>query len=310
VRRDVTTPRQFDVIVVGGGPAGASCALWLHNMGHKPCIVERRSALGGLENDNPYVNDLIAPLVNWRGVDIAAGIHENILGRGIACLLDTAVESVRQDNGVFAVNEDMPSALTATYLVLATGVRRADGGLRSNRRVLIGPGAPVEATEFRGLSVAVLGGGDNAFENYHIIKAKQAENVRIFARTVRAGRRFRERTPPADVHVGPYEVDTAAMTVSGRRFDVIAAFYGWVPAIDFVRDLGPEQDSRGLIATDPITGETSVRNLFAVGEVVQRVHPCSVTAMGEGLVVGREIQQRLDEQAKKSYIASALAVQR
>ncbi|WP_410595597.1 NAD(P)/FAD-dependent oxidoreductase [Amycolatopsis sp. lyj-23] len=297
--------KQFDVIVVGGGPAGASCAVWLKNMGHKPCIVERRSALGGLENDNPYVNDLIVPLTNWRGEEIAAGIHDNVLGRGIFCLLNTAVESVRQSAEAFVVNEGLPSALSARYLVLASGVRPADGGLLPGSRVLIGPGAPVEEVDFRSLSVAVLGGGDNAFENYHIIKAKQASEVRIFARTIKAAHRFRDPTPVSDVHVGPYEVDTTAMTVSGQPFDLIVVLYGWAPAIDFAHGLGVERDPRGFVVTDPATTETSVRNVFAIGEVAHRMHPCSVTAMADGVVAGREIQQRLDARAKETYLALA-----
>jgi len=48
-----------DAVIVGAGPAGASCALWLKMPGFKPCIVERRGALGGLQNESSYPSMVI-----------------------------------------------------------------------------------------------------------------------------------------------------------------------------------------------------------------------------------------------------------
>src|SRR4051794_40030140 len=45
------------VAIVGGGPAGMSCALWLHNYELKPVIIEREAALGGMARRSPYPNE-------------------------------------------------------------------------------------------------------------------------------------------------------------------------------------------------------------------------------------------------------------
>src|SRR5258708_20205965 len=45
------------VRIIGGGPAGMSCALWLANYGFRPLIIEREDGLGGLARHNPYRND-------------------------------------------------------------------------------------------------------------------------------------------------------------------------------------------------------------------------------------------------------------
>ena len=45
------------VPIIGGGPAGMSCALWLHNYGLRPIIIEKEAALGGMARRNPYRND-------------------------------------------------------------------------------------------------------------------------------------------------------------------------------------------------------------------------------------------------------------
>jgi thioredoxin reductase (NADPH) len=41
------------VPIIGGGPAGMSCALWLHNYGLHPVIIEKEPALGGMARLSP-----------------------------------------------------------------------------------------------------------------------------------------------------------------------------------------------------------------------------------------------------------------
>ena len=45
------------VPIIGGGPAGMSCALWLHNCALRPIIIERETALGGMARRSPYLNE-------------------------------------------------------------------------------------------------------------------------------------------------------------------------------------------------------------------------------------------------------------
>ncbi len=45
------------VPIIGGGPAGMSCALWLVNYGFAPVIIERSTALGGMAHASPYPNE-------------------------------------------------------------------------------------------------------------------------------------------------------------------------------------------------------------------------------------------------------------
>src|SRR5262249_56578772 len=52
-----TEPRAPIVPIIGGGPAGMSCALWLHNYGMHPVIIEKEGALGGMAQLSPYPNE-------------------------------------------------------------------------------------------------------------------------------------------------------------------------------------------------------------------------------------------------------------
>lgn len=302
----------FDTIIVGGGPAGASCALWLRQLGFQPCIVEQRSELGGLQNESPYPNDWIAPVVGLRGEEVARGIHANILSRGVDCRLRTSVESVTIDRDHFVVRvvntAGQQDFLSSLYLVLASGVRPADGGLLASPNLVIGPGKRIDGRDFRGKSVAILGGGDSAFENYEFIRAKGAAGVHIYARSIRARREFLERIPTTDVSIGPYEVCSDMMTVSGRFYDVIVVLYGWIPSLKFMCDFDLARNAEGFVLTDSSTTETSISNVFAVGEVAHRMHPCCVTSMADGVVAAKEIQKRIEADFRDSFNAAVRTI--
>jgi thioredoxin reductase (NADPH) len=297
----------FDTIIVGGGPAGASCALWLKLLGFQPCIIEHRTRLGGLQNDSPYLNEWIAPLTGFRGREVAQNIHSNLLSRSITCYLSTSVHSVAPSADCFVVGATDgcgDKCISAPYVVLASGVRPADGGLSAGSNLLIGPGTQIVETDFSRKSVAILGGGDNAFENYHFIREKGAAEVHIYARTIKARREFLETTPVEHVSIGKYDVDPDTMTVSDRSYDIIVVLYGWTPSLDFMHNVDLARDSNGFVVTDYGTAETSISNVFAIGEVAQRMHPCCVTSMADGVVAAKEIQRRIEANAKDAFIAA------
>ena len=66
------------VPIIGGGPAGMSCALWLHNYGLHPVIIEQEAVLGGMAERNPYPNPW---LLGWPGA--MARDHANAFARHI-----------------------------------------------------------------------------------------------------------------------------------------------------------------------------------------------------------------------------------
>jgi thioredoxin reductase len=178
--------------------------------------------------------------------------------------------------------------------VIATGVSPGRGGLEPGPRLLFGPGQHVFDHDFAGQSVAILGGGDNAFENYEFVKRRGASQAHIYARTVRAGRVFRDMANPGDVYPGSYEVDGAAGQVNGRAYDVILVMYGWEPAPVFASELGLDRDQKGYLLVDFTTCRTSVPGVYGIGEVAARGHPCVVTAMADGITAAKDIQRRLE----------------
>lgn len=293
---------KYSAIIIGGGPAGATCALWLKMLGHKPCLIERRGQLGGLQADSPYLNQWI-PLLPYgtRGEDVAATIHHTLHQHDIKIHLDCAAESVERADDGFRVRTAR-GEFNGKYLVLASGVRSASGGLRDALNLLIGPGRHVASTNFTGLKIAILGGGDNAFENYFFIRQSGAESVTLFARTLKARAEFLTQTPPEHIRQGEYQVDTSASAVNGEVFDRIVVMYGWEAHLPYMQVLPVALNEHGFVVTSEQC-ETNQPGIFAIGEVAQRAHPCCITSMADGVTAAKAIQQKLEAGSLNKFSA-------
>ncbi|HVZ43633.1 MAG TPA: NAD(P)/FAD-dependent oxidoreductase [Ramlibacter sp.] len=286
--------KPYDSLIIGGGPAGASCAIWLQQLGFRPCIVERRARLGGLQNDSPYVNNWIAGVAGRTGVQFAADIAAHVESLGIDFALETEATRIRRSGDSFEVQRAGGEPFAARTVVLATGVKAVDGGLTPGANVIVGPGRAVVEADFRGKRVAILGGGDNAFENHAFILGQGAREVRIFARSIRARAALRDAVAAGSVTVGPYRVEGRAVAVNGEPFDCLVVLYGWAPVIPPVEGDALELDAQGFVKVDA-NQATSQPGIYAAGEITRRSHPCCTTAMAEGVAAAKAIQARLEQ---------------
>jgi thioredoxin reductase len=291
--------KTWDAVVIGAGPAGASCAVWLRHLGFEPLLLEASDRVGGLAARNPYPDIWTVTSPNQTGEQVAAQIAAQVKASGVTLWTHATVQAVAGSAHSFEVSVLLENGqhqwVQAKTVVIASGVRPR--GLPGQSQewfdgVLIGPGQEVMSHPYEGLSVAILGGGDNAFENYEFVKQRGAQTAHVFARTVRAQRQYQQRAAPQDVFVGPCEVNLPRREVNGRRYDLIMVFYGWEPQAGFVDGLA--RTDQGFLATDAVTAETSSPGVYAIGEVAQRMHPCVPTAMADGVVAAKAIERSLN----------------
>lgn len=288
---------SYDALIIGGGPGGCSCALWLTHLGLKPILVEKTDRLGGSQNYSPYPNIWILGKNYKDGKTFAREVSRQIQELKIPIQFKTEIFEINFNKAedVFEVTLKKKRSqlfIKVPYIVIATGVVPKKGGFEPSSRVLIGPGDHIETTSFKNKTVAILGGGDNAFENYQFIKKQRPRSVQIFARHVRAQLPFVKAIKKGDLKVGDYVVDIKAQKVDGKEFDFIVVMYGW----EGFNALEPNISLRmnqGFIETDNYR-RTSNDSIYAVGEVTQASHPCCVTAMADGIIAAKDIQQRID----------------
>lgn len=307
---------QYDAVVIGGGPAGSSCAVWLAHLGFAPVLIEAASRIGGLCRLHSFRDDWNASLPGVTGPQVADNLEVSLAHAKVPLLLSHTVTGVEPtgDGFAVAVSGVRDLVLRAPYVVLATGVTARglpgtniaalmtedssvwpDSASGIQGSVLIGPGEHIVAQDFQNKRVAVLGGGDNAFENALYAMRHGASAVDLYARTVRAQRQFVRQVPVAHVHAGKYRVDAAAQTVNGNHYDVIMVFYGWEPIVGYAAGLKLHRTARGYVATDAVTAQTSCAGVYAIGEVAQRQHPCVVTALADGVVAAKAIQASIEQ---------------
>jgi thioredoxin reductase (NADPH) len=284
----------FDAAIIGAGPAGASCALWLARLGCWPILIDAAAAPGGLLRGTPFRNDWIATQPGLTGYELAANLGVSLREAGVPMIMEQRVEAVSGQRDDFTLHRAGGPALTSRHVVLATGVEPVRGGLTSGENILIGPGRHVAEAEFSGQRIAVLGGGDNALENYGFIRSRGASAVHVYARTLRGQRAAIAAADPDDLRVGTYDVDERALRVNGQAYDRIVVMYGWTPSPLPKLQEAPARDARGFVEVDSRTCETSLPGVFAIGEVTRRNHPSVVTAMADGIVAAKAIQARAE----------------
>jgi thioredoxin reductase (NADPH) len=314
------------VPIIGGGPAGMSCALWLANYGLTPVIVEQAADLGGIARSSSFRNHWLLGRPGETGRENADAFARHIRRAAVECLTGARPQRLRRErDGTFALDLALSPApsirsLSCEALVIATGTRFRgqdwlDGVPNARRlahRVHIGPPWAAENGS-PGSHVVVVGGGDNAFDVSRMLVEKGV-------RTTVVMRSARPRAQPllverlrrhaasgmADVLAGRTvaALDEAEARLRVRlegggeiEADHVLLLFGYRPNSDepWLADLALARDDGGYFAVDG-NMETSCRGVFAIGDVANPAHPCIATAIASGTMAAREIQRRFNVQ--------------
>ena len=287
-----TTVNMEDLLVIGGGPAGAACALWAHQLGMRTLLLESGRLLGGLQRRSPYPN-LWVPGVHGRtGQELAAQLQAHLGIAGVPYVTDSHVRSIARCHSLEGWQVECSfQRYQGRRLVIATGTLPKDGGFSESPTVGIGPGLSMERIEIGGKRVAILGGGDNAFDQARFALRRGARTVDIYCRREpRAQSSLRRDFPPQHVHVGPFKADQRTMTVNHAPYDVFGVQFGFVPTIPGDLQL-PLRN--GFIDVDRQGRVPGLPGIYAAGEVTNYWHPCVTTSYAQGIQVAKSIHHDL-----------------
>lgn len=156
---------MVDVIVVGGGPAGMTAALYALRNG-KSALVLEKSGFGGQITSSPRVENYPG-YAAISGSALADAMMEQIMALGAEVELEEAV-SVRSEGGVRVVETADGKRFEGKAVVLATGMKHRLLGLPGEEE-LLGSGISVcavcDGAFHTGCEVAVVGGGDTALQD-------------------------------------------------------------------------------------------------------------------------------------------------
>jgi len=319
-----------NVPIIGGGPAGMSGALWLGNYGLAPIIIEQAPVLGGMARASPYPNDWLLGRPGETARQNAAAFARHVRQAKVECWLGARPQRVTQrpDGGFeleVAFADHRAQSLSCPAVVVAAGTRFRGQDfidtianareLAQRGRLHLGPtwagepGADLPGADL-GSHVAVIGGGDNAFDVSRMLVEKGVKATIVMrsqsphAQPLLVERlRAHQASGMADVMAGQTvtALDEAGAKIrvrisDGHAIDVdhVVLLFGYQPNADdpWLQGLALERGTEGHLVVDD-NMETSCRGVFAVGDIANPMHPCIATAIGTGTMAAREIQRRL-----------------
>ena len=312
----------YDVIVIGGGPAGLTAAVYLARAKYRTLVVEKE-AFGG----QITITDEV---VNYPGVRRATGkeLTETMRAQaesfGAEFML-TEVESLDMSGDIKTV-KTARGELKAFGVLLATGAHPRMVGFRGEEQFR-GRGVAYCATcdgeFFTGKEVFVVGGGFAAAEEA-VFLTKYARHVTILIRgedftcaeSVADGAKNHPKiTVLYNTEVEEVLGDSTLRTIRYRNNKTgeiteyrdpkgdnigVFVFAGYAPATALVKGLA-ELDPQGYVITDR-NMKTGVDGLYAAGDVCVKVLRQVVTAVGDGALAATELEKYAARMQRKTGI--------
>ncbi|WP_028357724.1 NAD(P)/FAD-dependent oxidoreductase [Brackiella oedipodis] len=295
---------DYEVIIIGAGAAGVSCALWLKQLGVSALLLEVNAEVGGICAQNPFIDSWNALQSDMTGLETAKRLQATVEQWQLPLQTHSRVLRLDQQANQAGFRVQCQSHIfSAKFVVLASGVhfKRAESVQQLapdspvRQAIIVGASPALNKYDFRGKKVAVLGGGDNAFENaIRLLQQGHLESLQIFARHVRARQRFVAQIPNTMVQVGAYDFDAEHLRVNQQAFDVVLVFYGYEPTLAYAQHLPLKRDAKGYLIPDFSSCEMNIPNLYAIGELSQRQHPSVVTAMADGVCAAVAIARQAE----------------
>jgi alkyl hydroperoxide reductase subunit F len=292
----------FDMLIVGGGPAGAAAAVYAARKGIRTGLVAER--VGGQTLDTLGIENYPSVL-ETQGPTFAAALHAQVRANAVDLIGGqrvAALEPARGAGGLIGLKLDNGAVLKARSVVLATGARWRKVGVPgeaeyANKGVAYCPHC--DGPLFKGKRVAVIGGGNSGVEAA-IDLAGVVRHVSLleFADQLKADAVLVDKLkslPNVSVHLGAQttEITGDGQKVDGlvfkdraggelRRIDLAGVFVqiGLVPNTEFLK--GTLELSRfGEIVIDARCA-TSLSGVFAAGDATMVPYKQIVIAAGEG----------------------------
>jgi thioredoxin reductase (NADPH) len=288
---------QYDVIIIGGGPAGLSASIYASRFTLKNLVLVKV----------PY--GLIAQsesLENWPGTPKTTGIQlmmnmeEQVKSHDVSEMKYESAVEIKKIKGGFSVKTENSEYKTKT-IIYATGTERRKLGVKGEKE-FAGKGvsycATCDAPLFKNKIVAVVGGGDSAVKEAYLLAAHTKKVYLIYR-----GAKFRAESVNVEhldalVKKGKVELvlKSNIKEIKGDKFvnevlldtgktlklDGVFVEIGGVPQSSMAKNIGVAVDDKEEVIVD-IDGKTNVPGFFAAGDVTNRSFKQAITGAAEGV---------------------------
>jgi len=300
-------------LIIGSGPAGYTAAIYAARAGLKPVMYQGLQPGGQLTITTEVENYPGYP-DGTQGPEMMEDFRKQAerMGTDIRYGLATSVDFSAHPHKVVI---DMEKELTADAVIIATGASAKWLGLPSEERLNgfgVSACAVCDGFFFRGLDVAIVGGGDTAAEEATYL-AKLCNKVYMIVRRdeLRASKAMQDRVFRTENIEILWDTETEeilgnntveAVRVSNvktgeKRELTVKGFFvaiGHSPNTEIFKPY-LTMDEVGYIITTPGTSRTNVEGVFASGDAQDKIYRQAVTAAGSGCMAALDAERWLGE---------------
>ncbi len=304
-------PKIYDVLIIGGGGAGLTAALYTSRANLSTVLFEKLVS-GGQIASTDLVENFPGFTEGVLGADIAQKMEAQAVRYGTHIVYEEVVKLSKKEEGFEALTGE--SSYRARAVILAMGASFRTIGL-PNEKELTGKGvsycATCDGAFFKGKKIIAVGGGDSALQE-GIFLTRFADKVTIVHRRdkLRASPILQERAKAnpkidfiwdavVDKIEGEKKVEAVLLknvktgAVQQVRTDGIFVFIGHDPNSAIAQGF-VTLDPKGYVVTDASLA-ASVPGVFAAGELRQGAVRQLVSACGEGCAAALSAQAYLDD---------------
>lgn len=289
---------HFDSIVIGGGPAGASAAIYTVRKGFKTAMITDK--VGGQVSETKGIENLTS-VIYTEGPQLAAQLNQHIASYPIQLFENRRVKSISKDSPK-KIELDSGEHLTTDSIIVTTGAKWRELGVPGEKQYM-GKGVAYcphcDGPFYKNKKVAVVGGGNSGveaaidlagivkevvlFEYNETLKAdkilvdklKSLPNIKIVTNA-----QSKEIAGDGQKVVSLDYVDRKTNENQSETLDGVFIQIGLVPNSQFLKGT-VELSKFGEIIVDE-KGRTNVPGIYAAGDVTTTPYKQIIIAMGEG----------------------------
>jgi thioredoxin reductase (NADPH) len=302
---------SYDVVVVGGGPAGMTASMYLAREGLSTLVVEK-AAIGGQIGLTTRMENFPGFPEGISGVEFAERMERQVSRFGVELLKAQDVVALERQGQGWKLRTAMGGEYRARAVLIATGARYRRLDVPGEER-LVGSSvhfcAACDAPFYRDKKVLVVGGGNSGFDGAlflsrfarqvdlieflpevkasHVLQQQAAATPNLSVTTNRAVRSLRGNGRLEGVEIE----DRLAGQVSVQAYDGVFVFIGLEPNTALLRGK-TSLDPNGFILTGP-DQMTDMPGVFAAGDVRAGSTHQAAAAVGEGATVALRIRDYL-----------------
>lgn len=302
---------MYDVVIIGGGPAGMTAGIYAARAGHKTAILET-GAPGGQASTTDTIENYPGFPGGISGPELMMKFYEQAESFGVEMVFQH-VTSIETDGDIKKVIAG-DTIYETRAIIIASGARPKVLGVNGEAKFR-GKGVSYCATcdgfFFKDKEVAVVGGGDTAVEEA-LYLSKICSKVTVIHRRdqLRATRIVQDRAMKhekidfiwdsvVDEIIGNEKISELSLhnvktqEKQSLKVDGVFIFVGYIPNTDYL-PASIAMDERGYVLTNEQL-QTNIPGIFAVGDVRQKHLRQVATAVGDGALIITALDNYLAE---------------